>query len=221
MVRLTKKILKKLYNILSKCNWIKGIIHKIIINNWKKNGRPIPPPHIVKAEILKQYAYKFSTEIFIETGTYRGDMILEMKTFFNQIYSIELDKNLYLRAKKKFDNTTNIYILQGDSCMVLPDLLNKIEKKCLFWLDAHYSGGITTRGNLDTPIMLELKSVFSHKIKDHIILIDDARCFNGSHNYPTIQDLRDFVKKERPDNWVFEIRDDIIRIHKYISDNKY
>ena len=57
-------------------------------------------------------------------------MILEMKYFFNQIYSIELDKNLYLRAKKKFDNTTNIYILQGDSCMVLPDLLNKIEKKC-------------------------------------------------------------------------------------------
>ena len=148
-------------------------------------------------------------------------MVIEMKHFFNQIYSIELDENLYLRAKKKFDNTTNIQILQGDSCMVLPDLLNKIEKKCLFWLDAHYSGGITARGNLDTPIMLELKSIFSHKIKDHIILIDDARCFNGSKNYPTIQDLRNFVKKERPDNWVFEIRDDIIRIHKYISDNKY
>jgi len=221
MSQLIKIIIKKLYIILSRYNWIKGIIHKIIINNWKKNGRPIPPPHIVKASILKQYAYKFSTEIFIETGTYRGDMILEMKHFFNQIYSIELDKNLYLRAEEKFDNTTNIYILQGDSSMILPDLLNKIEKKCLFWLDAHYSGGITARGNLDTPIMLELKSIFSHKIKDHIILIDDARCFNGSHNYPTIQDLRNFVKKERPDNWVFEIRDDIIRIHKYISDNKY
>jgi len=221
MIQLIKIIIKKLYIILSRYNWIKGIIHKIIINNWKKNGRPIPPPHIVKALILKQYAYKFSTEIFIETGTYRGDMILEMKHFFNQIYSIELDKNLYLRAKKKFDNTTNIYILQGDSCMVLPDLLNKIEKKCLFWLDAHYSGGITAKGNLDTPIMLELKSIFSHKIKDHIILIDDARCFNGLHNYPTIKSLRHFVKKELPDNWVFEIKDDIIRICKYISDNEY
>lgn len=221
MIRLIKKILKKLYKIFSKCNRIKGMINKIIMNDWEKNGRPIPPPHIVKVEIVKEYAHKFSKEIFIETGTYYGDMIIETKNIFNQIYSIELDKDLYLKAKRLFNNMTNINILRGDSSKVLPDLLSKIKKPCLFWLDAHHSGGITARGNLNTPIMLELKFILSHKIKNHVILIDDARCFNGSQGYPSIQDLRHIVKEERPYNWVFEIRDDIIRIHKYISVNKY
>ena len=221
MICLTKKISKKLYNILSKYNWIKVKINKIIINDWEKNGRPIPPPHIVKVEIVKEYAHKFSKEIFIETGTYYGDMIIETQNIFNQIYSIELDKDLYLKAKRLFNNITNIHILQGDSSKVLPNLLSKIKKPCLFWLDAHYSGGITAKGNLNTPIMFELKSILSHKIKDHVILIDDARCFNGLQGYPSIQDLRHFIKEERPRNWVFEIRDDIIRIHKNISANKY
>ena len=109
--------------------------------------------------------------------------------------------------------------MQGDSSKVLPELLDKIKKPCLFWLDGHYSGGITGKGDLNTPILNELKSIFSHQIKDHVILIDDARCFTGEEDYPTIKALKEFVIKNRPD-WVFEVRNDIIRIHKYIPNNK-
>lgn len=66
--------------------------------------------------------------------------------------------------------------------------------------------------------MIELKSIFSHKIKNHVILIGDARCFTGQEDYPTIIALKEFVMKNRP-NWVFEVRNDIIRIHKYIPNN--
>ena len=209
VINLLKNILKKtpIYPFLFRFKKTK------IINNWKKMGKPIPPPHLIKQETVKEYAYKFSTEIFIETGTYHGAMILGIKRFFNQIYSIELDKDLYLKAKKLFKKYDNIHILQGDSSKVFPELLDKIRKPCLFWLDAHYSGSVTAKGNLNTPIIIELKSIFSHKIKDHVILIDDARCFTGQEDYPTIIALKEFVMENQSD-WAFEVRNDIIRIHK-------
>jgi len=130
VINLLKNILKKtpIYPFLFRFKKAK------IINNWKKMGKPIPPPHLIKQETVKEYAYKFSTEIFIETGTYHGAMILGTKKIFNQIYSIELDKDLYLKAKKLFRKYDNIHILQGDSSKVLPELLDKIKKPCYFGL---------------------------------------------------------------------------------------
>jgi hypothetical protein len=215
MIQLFKKILKKtlIYPFLLKLKLKKK--KKSIISNWVEKGKPIPPPHLIKQETVKEYARKFSTQILIESGTYLGDMVFAMKDIFSQIYSIEIDSDLYMRAKERFANVQNIHIIKGDSSKVLPDILTSIRQLCLFWLDGHYSGGITAKGDLDTPILEELKHVFAHTIKDHVILIDDARCFIGQKDYPTIKALREFVAKERP-NWVFEVKDDIVRIHENI-----
>ena len=211
-----KKLLKRtpIYSILSKVKLERE--KKKVIDNWQKIGKPIPPPHLIKQETVKEYAYKFSIDILIETGTYKGDMVTAMKDIFNQIYSIELSNNLYVKAKERFANASNIHIIQGNSAKVLPNLLTSIKQPCLFWIDAHYSGDITVKENLNTPIWEELKHIFAHTIKDHVILIDDARCFRGQEDYPTIKDLRNFITREKP-SWVFEVKDDIIRIHKNIS----
>jgi hypothetical protein len=44
-----------------------------------------------------------------------------------------------------------------------------------------------------------------------VILIDDARWFDGRTQYPTIQELRAGVEREYPGH-VVEVKDDIIRI---------
>jgi hypothetical protein len=83
----------------------------------------------------------------------------------------------------------------------------------LFWLDAHWSGGSTAKGTVDTPIVQELKCVVNHvKADKHIILIDDARCFTGKNDYPTLEFLKKYISGMFPD-WIFEINDDIIRIY--------
>ena len=183
------------------------------INKWERKGRTIPPPPAVKAKIIKEYAGRFSTDILIETGTYTGDMVSSMSNVFSQIYSIELSHDLYQKAKHKFARYPHICIMHGNSSEVLPRILSSIDKTCLFWLDAHYSGGITAKGELDTPIISELKHIFSHQVKDHVILIDDAREFTGKNDYPTIGNLRVFIHQECPD-YIFEVADDIIRIYK-------
>jgi hypothetical protein len=80
----------------------------------------------------------------------------------------------------------------------------------LFWLDGHYSGGYTAKGSLECPILGEIDGVFSGEIQNHIILIDDARCFVGENSYPTKEDLYSYVLKYNK-NYKMSVDCDIIR----------
>jgi hypothetical protein len=183
------------------------------LRDWKTGGRHVPPPHIVKQRVVKEYAKMFSIDILVEAGTYQGDMVQACKDTFRRILSIELDEELYTRAKNRFSELRHISIIQGDSGEVLRGILSQMEAPCLFWLDSHYSGGITARGKRETPIRGELGCILDHSVSGHVILIDDARLFVGKNDYPTIEELRSEVLDRHPD-WVFEVKDDILRIHK-------
>jgi hypothetical protein len=176
---------------------------------WEKQGRPSPPPHIIKEELIKNFAQNFNTPILIETGTYLGDMVHAMRKSFTRIISFELDPTLAAQAQQRFANDNHIEIMQGDSGKLLGDYLKKINDPCLFWLDGHYSGGITAKGSLETPIKNELTAILSHPVDGHVILIDDARCFTGENDYPTLEELKTFVAGRR-----FSVEHDVIRIHK-------
>ncbi|HET6979570.1 MAG TPA: hypothetical protein VFI24_24775 [Pyrinomonadaceae bacterium] len=179
---------------------------------WEKQGRPSPPPHIVKEELIRDYATKFNTRVLIETGTYLGDMVHAMKKSFARIVSFELDQQLAAQARARFAGESHIEIIQGDSGRLLGDLLKTIEEPCLFWLDGHYSGGITAKGALETPIKNELNFILSHPVKNHVILVDDARCFTGENDYPTIDELQNLVHEQNP-GLKFSVEHDAIRIH--------
>lgn len=189
---------------------------KVIINHeeqlaeWERNGRPIPPPHIVKQMAIEEYRKKFHTEILVETGTYMGDMVEAQRDQFKKIYSIELSEKLFNKAQKRFKDHLHIKIVQGDSGTVLNKLMAQIDKPALFWLDGHYSGGITAKGEKECPVPEELKIIFKSPLP-HIILIDDARLFNGTHDYPTIEQIEEII---RPNNrpYLVETKDDIIRL---------
>lgn len=157
------------------------------------------------------YAQRFNARMFVETGVLFGEMLIAARPYFNKLYSIELDPDLCHQAQKRLSKHTHISILEGDSGLVLPQLIQQIDEPALFWLDGHYSGGVTAQGDLDTPIATELDAVLSHPIRNHVILIDDARCFDGTNDYPRLDDLEARVRERRPDlHW--ETSHDMIRI---------
>ncbi len=164
-----------------------------------------------KVEIIKKYALWYHIDVFLETGTYAGDTVNAAKGLFEEIYSIELDSKLYLRAKRRFKKYKKIKIIQGDSAKVLPQLLKEISRPTLFWLDAHCSGGLTTQGNLETPVKYELISILKHSIKKHVILLDDANLFVGTHDYPTISWIRKAAQKVSP-GYKVRVKNGIIQI---------
>jgi hypothetical protein len=182
------------------------------LRRWERQGKPVPPPHIVKQLAVKKYAAAFGLRVLVETGTYHGEMVEAMYKVFDRLYSIEIDQGLYEEALDVFAPFPHIRIIKGDSGEVLPSILSEVKQPCLFWLDGHYSGPETGKGPLDTPITKELQHIFLHPVRDHVMLIDDARDFTGKGDYPSLDRLREFVRGFRPD-WLFEVRDDIIRIY--------
>ena len=166
-----------------------------------------------KHETISQVAKSFDLHTFIETGTYRGDTIDAVKEYFVELYSIEIGEELTKKAQLRFINYSNIHIWQGNSAIILPEILKGVKMPCCFWLDAHPSGGDTEGSTTKVPILSEIVSILRHR-KDHVILIDDARYFNGGiSRYPTISYLSYIVKKEDP-NMSVVVRDDIIRIYR-------
>ncbi len=180
--------------------------------DWKREGIPIPPPNVVKQHVVADFGSRYKLRTLIETGTYLGEMIKAMRQRFDHIHSVEIDNTLAERARRKFARQGHISIHEGDSSSVLPTILESVDSPCLFWLDSHYSGGLTSKGDLETPIMREMELVFSHPVDRHVILIDDARNFIGANDYPTMESFREFVLSKRP-GWTFEVEHDIIRIH--------
>lgn len=190
-------------------DWLRGRKFAREKRKWESRGRIGAAPHLVKQKNISDHAQRFGTRVMVETGTFHGDMCYAMRDRFEQIYTIELGNALYDAAVKRFKNNANITLLNGDSGVVINDVLDKINEPALFWLDGHYSSGRTARGELDTPISAELEHILAHHIRHHVILIDDARCFTGENDYPTLEELEQYLKEQRPE-CSFEVKNDCI-----------
>ncbi len=182
------------------------------LRRWERQGKPLPPPHLVKQRTVRSYGRTFDLHTLIETGTYTGAMVYAMQDDFDKIFTVELDENLFKAAQIGFSKFAHVQPVQGDSGDVLPQIMANINEPCLFWLDGHYSGDGTAKGRFDTPIVRELHCILDHPEPGHVILIDDAHCFVGENDYPTIEELRQLAIGKRP-NWHFEVADNIVRIH--------
>ena len=191
-------------------NWLRSQKFKRQHQQWEAQCRPAPSSHLAKQRNIAEHARRFGVRVMVETGTFHGDMCHAMRDVFDRIYTIELSEPLYQGALTRFRRVPHIKPLQGDSGVVIADVLADLDEPALFWLDGHYSAGNTARGDLDTPISQELEHILAHRVSNHVILIDDARCFTGENGYPKLESLREHLLAQRPD-WHFEVKDDCIR----------
>lgn len=188
------------------------VLNRRLVRRWEVGQRESLPPAPVKQQIVREYGAEFGLTTLVETGTFLGDMIAACRGQFTRIFSIELDPELYRRASRRFRRCTDVTLLHGDSGTKLQEALSQVQEPCLFWLDAHYSAGITARADVNTPVVEELQTIFAHHVRDHVILIDDAVLFVGRNDYPTLETVRETVERARP-GWSLEVRHDVIRIH--------
>lgn len=170
-------------------NWLR---YRIEWLKWAA-GRLDRAPHLLKRRLIARRARDYRLGIFVETGTLFGDMIYAQRNNFRRLYSIELDDYLFERAARRFKRYPHIRILHGDSGQKVAEVLRELDRPGLFWLDAHYSGGITAHGEAMTPIFDEIRHILTHPVRGHVIVIDDARLFNGTDGYPTFRALTDFI----------------------------
>ncbi len=191
---------------------VMGVYNRVMgtytVEQWHRKGMPYPTPHVVKQSLLNHCRQQYQLTTLIETGTYLGDMVNAQKSKFFRIISVELSRELARMAQQRFRRQPHIEILAGDSAQVLKQLTPTLTAPALFWLDGHYSGGVTAKGDTDCPIFDELDAIFSHN-HNHIILIDDARLFVGRNDYPTLAEVTTYVA-QRDSRYRVMVKDDII-----------
>ncbi len=194
----------------SKIGMLDKIKRQAELLKWNLRGKPLPPPHSVKVAVVTQAVQNFGFRTFVETGTFLGDMVARARHLFEHVYTIEVDQQLHARAMARFEHDPGVCVLHGDSAHVLPAVLDRLTSPAVFWLDGHYSGGSTGKGDFETPVQTEVELILRHTVSGHAILIDDARLFNGTGDYPTLHDFRNQLENLNGD-YRFAVAQDIIR----------
>lgn len=197
------------------------LMKELMVVGWKLKGRPAPPPHAVKQKMIKSFLSEFRYDVFVETGTYMGAMVRTILRDFKKIYTVELSPELYKRAADIFKRFSHVKCLQGDSGVVLHQLVPEIKQGAIFWLDGHYSGGITAKGEKVCPVYEELDAIIEHDNYQHLILIDDARLFlNGEQGYPSVEEVKMHVEKKQSGYNFYLLSTDTIVITKLKLDGR-
>jgi hypothetical protein len=145
-------------------------------------------PAATKRSFIRHAQSMLEYPTFIETGTFMGDMSAYACSLFSQVHTVELSPTLAQQATERLAGNTNAAVHTGDSGQVLRRLLPTIDVPCFFWLDGHYSGGVTARGETDTPIARELMAIADCCTRPAAIFIDDARVFGTDDAYPTLEE---------------------------------
>lgn len=166
-----------------------------------------PPPKPLKWRTIRRYAREYGLRTLVETGTYRGETVAALRPLFDQVITIELDDALHAAAARRFANDAGIDVLHGDSGELLPEVLERLDEPALFWLDGHWSGGVTARAGEDTPLRRELRALFTDS-QPHVVLIDDAR-EAGRGDYPSISEVASLAAEHR---YRCEVAIDILRV---------
>jgi hypothetical protein len=178
---------------------------------WKSQGCPVPLPDIVKYEVIRGYARLHGTSILVETGTWFGNALFILRNDFNELHSIELAPELHAQARAALGHLHHIHLHLGDSAVLIPSVVPSLSAPALYWLDGHWCAGPSSHGEKETPISEELAFLLNRPAGQNVVLIDDARCFNGKTSYPAIEQLRAWVTARRPQS-SFTVDNDIIRI---------
>lgn len=177
-----------------------------------RRGWSAPMPPLLKRAFLRGIAKGERARNLVETGTYLGDTSWEYRNDFMRIDSIEVEPYLYEQATHRFRGMPHVTIHLGDSGSVLPSVIPTLQGKTLYWLDGHYSAGITGAGESHCPVVAELEAIFTLSKDSFVIVIDDARCFGTDPAYPTIGAIQTQVASLSHSRAAITVENDMIII---------
>mgnify|MGYP003382659943 CR=1 FL=1 len=132
--------------------------------------------------------------VFVETGTYRGDLVLDIRDYFAAIHTIELSPKWFAYSAERLRGVPHVTCHLGDSASLLEELAEVVAEPAVFYLDAHFAGGDTAYGVDEVPLLRELTALNGRIWKD-IIVIDDVGLIGrkgvsgkpGHPRYPTME----------------------------------
>jgi predicted O-methyltransferase YrrM len=156
------------------------------------------PMRLHKSVLAAAIGLRSGKRYFVETGTYIGESLLMIAGLFDQLVSVEADPILHSAAKRLFmdKGITNVELSMGDSRSLLQHIDPAFGDESVYFLDAHYSHGITSREYGACPVIDEIVTVIERS-PDAVIVVDDLRTMTGLDGYPTLVDILNAIPNSR------------------------
>lgn len=138
---------------------------------------------------LEQTLRNFGIKNFVETGTGDGsgmDKVL-MTEIVDNTYGIELNKELYAKLEKAYEDIDYMHLYNGYSKDEMSKVMDDLDDNpTLFWLDAHFpdadygNAGYGDEKNADIRIPMEAELRVMKEKRDlskDLIFMDDLRIY--------------------------------------------
>ena len=170
-------------------SWVVALKDRLDYARWRRAGVEGSTCPLQKRYSLVDLLGANNLRLVVETGTFLGDMAAFLSARGFDVITIELDPKLAALARQRFAHNRRVQLIEGDSGTRLPVVVGQLTYPALFYLDAHYSGPGTGKGDIETPISAEIDLILQRAPAGSVVAIDDARCFGTEPDYPPLQDL--------------------------------
>ncbi len=166
--------------------WATGLAGYLLDLSRFAKGGPLNLHSLTKYRVINALARRGGGTCLIEIGTFLGITAARCTRAFDTVLTVDLDAQLAALAAKGRAKFRNVTVYQGDAVTLLPQMLaHPGADKAVVFLDAHYCGGNTARGELPEPALDELDILARHRDRIVGIVIDDFRCVGVEEGFPT------------------------------------
>ena len=176
-------------------SWVIGLKDRLDYARWRRANIPGSMCPLQKRYALLDLLRGHKLDLVVETGTFLGDTAAFLSGHGYEVITIELDPKLAALARLRFRGNRHVRLIEGDSGTRLPAIVQELRRPALFYLDAHYSGPGTGKGEIETPISAEIDILLQRAPAGSVVAIDDARCFGTSPDYPPLAQFLDALQK--------------------------
>lgn len=151
----------------------------------------------VDTQLIKELKRHLPLEVLVETGTFEGDTVAQLRQLFETLYTVELSEKYFEISRQRFLHDPAVCVSRGHSPDWLKQLVPRLKDQAvLYWLDAHWCVAQQTAGDVSQcPLMEELRAIRSLNAKS-VLMIDDARLFlcppphpHESSHWPSFDEL--------------------------------
>lgn len=118
--------------------------------------------------------------VFVESGTFHGDLTRLALGRFREVHTIELHMSWHADAVRAL-GPLGVRCYQGDSATWVPLLAQELVEPVFWFLDAHWFKRAKGVAGADRPLPLwaELEAIARRPYPD-IVVVDDVHCFGTS-----------------------------------------
>lgn len=126
---------------------------------------------------------------------------------YRHVHTIEPSSKCLSIARERIGGSANVTFYNGTSEEHFENACAAVDGDVCFWLDGHYSAGITFQGESNTPILHELTTLekFLPFYSSVVVLVDDIRCSHlDSYHYPSLNYYVEWANRNNL-NWIIEL----------------